>query len=56
MSCVGDHILQEFNILRLTKSRTYEIALPPKQKLGRGWGEGLRDKHLPLIPFTGQFF
>ncbi len=29
LSCVGDHILQEFNTLYLTRFRTYKIALPP---------------------------
>jgi hypothetical protein len=29
LSCVGDHILYEFNTLYLTRFRTYKIALPP---------------------------
>jgi hypothetical protein len=29
LSPVGDHILQEFNTLYLTKFRTYKIATPP---------------------------
>jgi hypothetical protein len=29
LSCVGDHILQEFNTLFLTRFRTYKFALPP---------------------------
>ncbi len=38
-SCVGDHILQEFNTLYLTRFRTYKIALGhPKQKPKRGGG------------------
>ncbi len=36
LSCVGDHILQEFNTLFLTRFRTYKIARPPKQKPRRG--------------------
>jgi hypothetical protein len=32
LSCVVDHILQEFYTLFLTSFRTYEIASPPKQK------------------------
>jgi hypothetical protein len=39
LSCVGDHILQEFNTLFLTRFRTYKIALTPrKQKPRRGGG------------------
>jgi hypothetical protein len=29
LSCVGDHILQEFNTLFLTTFRIYKIARPP---------------------------
>ncbi len=37
LSCVGDHMLHEFNILYLIRFRTYNIALPtPKQKPRRG--------------------
>ncbi len=32
LCCVGDHILQEFNTLFLTRFRTYKIALPPQTK------------------------
>jgi hypothetical protein len=32
LSCVGDHILQEFNTLLLTRFRTYKIATPPHTK------------------------
>jgi hypothetical protein len=34
LSCVGDHILQEFNsnTLFLTRFRTYKIALPSQTK------------------------
>ncbi len=32
LSCVVDHILQEFNTLFLTRFRTYKIATPPKTK------------------------
>jgi hypothetical protein len=38
LSCVGDHILEEFNTLFLTRFRTYKIALQPKQKPRRGGG------------------
>jgi hypothetical protein len=44
LSPVGDHILQEFNILYLTRFRTYKIARPPQTK------------HLPQSPLTCQFF
>jgi hypothetical protein len=33
MSCVVDHILQEFNNLFLTRFRTYKIATPPQTKM-----------------------
>ncbi len=32
LSCVVDHILQEFNTLFLTRLRTYNIATPPQTK------------------------
>ncbi len=32
LSPVGDHILQEFNTLNLTRFRTYKIARPPQTK------------------------
>jgi hypothetical protein len=32
LSPVGDHILQEFNTLYLTRFRTYKIARPPQTK------------------------
>jgi hypothetical protein len=32
LSCVVDHILQEFNTLFLTRFRTYKIASPPQTK------------------------
>jgi hypothetical protein len=38
LSCVGDHILQEFNTLFLTRFRTYKIALPPQAKPRREGG------------------
>ena len=42
LSCVGEHILQEFNTLYLTRFRTYKIARPPQTKnLG---GEGASDR------------
>ena len=33
MSCVVDHILQEFNTPFLTRFRTYKIATPPQTKI-----------------------
>ncbi len=33
LSCVGDHILQGFNTLFLTRFRTYKIATPPTKNL-----------------------
>ncbi len=32
LGCVGDHILQEFNTLFLTRFRTFKIALSPQTK------------------------
>ncbi len=32
LSLVGDHILQEFNTLYLTRLRSYKIARPPETK------------------------
>jgi hypothetical protein len=39
LSCVGDHILQEFNTLYLTRFRTYEIVRPPQTKTYQGKGD-----------------
>jgi hypothetical protein len=55
LSCVGDHLLQEFNTLYLTRFRTYKIALSPPTKTYEG-REPQPDKHLPQSPFIGQFF
>ncbi len=33
LSCVVDHILQEFNTLFLTRFRAYKIATPPQTKM-----------------------
>jgi hypothetical protein len=33
MSCVVDHILQDFNALFLTRFRTYKIATRPQAKM-----------------------
>jgi hypothetical protein len=33
LSCVVDHILQEFNTLFLTRFRTYKIATPSQTKM-----------------------
>jgi hypothetical protein len=55
LSPVGDHILQEFNTLYLTRFRTYKFARPPKQKTKER--RGLKtDKHLSQSPLTGNFF
>ncbi len=46
LSPVGDHILQEFNTLYLTRFRANKIARPPKTKTL----EPQTDKHLPESP------
>jgi hypothetical protein len=33
LSCVADHILQDFNTLFLTRFRTYKIATQPQTKM-----------------------
>jgi hypothetical protein len=33
LSCVVDHIMQEFNTLFLTRVITYKIATPPQTKM-----------------------
>jgi hypothetical protein len=38
LSCVGDHILQEFNSLFLTDSEPTKLFYQPKQKFRRGGG------------------
>jgi hypothetical protein len=53
LSCVGDHILQEFNTLYLTRFRTYKTALTLQTKTFKG---PQTDKYLPQSPFTGNFF
>jgi hypothetical protein len=35
LSCVVDHILQEFNTLFLTRFRIYKIATPSQTKMTR---------------------
>ncbi len=40
LSCVGDHILQEFYTMYLTRLGTYKIALPPQTNPRRGGGLG----------------
>ncbi len=52
---VGDHILQEFNNLYLTRLKTYKIARPPQTKTWERRGPQT-DKHLPQSPFIGKFF
>ncbi len=54
LSLVGDHILQEFNTLYLTRFRIYKVARPPQTKTQEGRGPQT-DKHLPRNPSTGQF-
>jgi hypothetical protein len=46
LSPVGDHILQEINILSLTRFRTCKIAKPPQTKIYE-WKGPQTDKHLP---------
>ncbi len=53
LSPVGDHILQEFNTLYLSRFRTNKISRPPQTK-GEGRGPQT-DKHLPQSPFTSKF-
>ncbi len=38
LSPVGDHILQDFNALNLTRFRTYKLLDHPKQKTRNGGG------------------
>ncbi len=38
LSLVGDHILQEFNTLFLTRFRTYKIDTPSQTKTYEGEG------------------
>jgi hypothetical protein len=57
LSPVGDHILQEFNTLYLTRFRTYKIAIDhPKQKPRRGGGGTQTDKNLAQSPLQVNFF
>jgi hypothetical protein len=51
LSPVGDHILQEFNTLCLTRFRIYKIVRPPQTKTKEGKGPQT-DKHQPQSPFT----
>ncbi len=57
LSCVRDHILQEFNILFLTRFKTYKISRPsPQKNLG---GAGSTKSHftgLSLITTFGIAF
>jgi len=46
--CVGNHILQEFNTLHLTRFSAYKIARPPQTKTLDGRGPQT-DKHLPQM-------
>jgi hypothetical protein len=54
LSCVGDHILHEFNTQFLTRLEPTKLLHHPKQKPGRRRPQ--TDKHLPQGHFTGQFF
>jgi hypothetical protein len=51
---VGDHILQEFKTLNLTRFRTYKIAKPPQTITQEGRGPQT-DKYLPQSPFQVNF-
>ncbi len=51
----GDHVLQEFNTLYLTRFGNYKIARPP-QTITREVRGPQTDKHLPQNPFTGSIF
>ncbi len=53
---VRDHILQEFNILYLTRFRTYKIARPPQNKKTQEGSGPQPDNHLPRSPFKVNFF
>ncbi len=55
LSCAGEHNLQEFKTLVLTRFRTYKIALPPPNN-NLGGERPQKNKHLPQSPFTGQSF
>jgi hypothetical protein len=37
LSPVGDHILQKFNTLYLTRLRTYKISRTPPKQVGEGF-------------------
>jgi hypothetical protein len=54
LSPVGDHILQVFNTLYLTRLRIYEIARKPQTKTSEGRGPQTDKK--PQSPFEGKFF
>ncbi len=54
-SPVGNHILQEFKTLCLTRFRTYKIAGPSQTKITERRGPQ-PDKHLPQSPFSGKYF
>jgi hypothetical protein len=54
LCCVGDHILQEFNTLYLTRFRTYKIARLPQTKTVEGKGPQT-DIHRSKVPIQVNF-
>jgi hypothetical protein len=54
LSCVGDHIMQEFNTLNLTRFRTYKIAAPPPKKTYIGGLRQINTCH--KVPLQFNFF
>ncbi len=48
LSCVGDHILQEFTTLFLTKHKPYKISTPPQTKMTS------KDDIYRLVSLKGQ--
>ncbi len=54
LSLVGDHILQEFYTLYVSRFRTYKIACQPQNKILEGGGPPAYNQ-LPESPFTGNY-
>jgi hypothetical protein len=54
LSHVGDHILQDFNTLYLTRFRTYKIARPPQKKPTKGGASG-RQTHAAMSLYRSIF-
>jgi hypothetical protein len=55
LSCVGDHILQEFNTLFLTKFSAYKFLYHPKQKPRRE-GDLRQINTCRKVPLQVNFF